>query len=62
MSFKSNGKKRDFKKILSAVMCFIIALMFFWSLIKYDFSVGRLVFGIICLYFASAFFRSSNEY
>lgn len=61
MSFKSNGNKRDPKKMFSAVMCFIFAVMFFVSLFKYDFSVGRLIFGFICLYFSSAFLRSSNE-
>ena len=62
MSIKSNGKKRDPKKLLSAVMCLIFAIMFFISLFKYDFSIGRLLFGFICLYFSTAFFRSSNEY
>ena len=62
MSFKSNGKKRDFKKLLSGLMCLLIAIAFFVSLFKYDFSIGRLIFGIICLYFSTAFYRSSNEY
>lgn len=62
MSFKSNGKKRDFKKLLSGLMCLIIAIAFFVSLFKYEFSIGRLIFGIICLYFSTAFYRSSNEY
>ena len=62
MSFKNNGKNRDLKKLLSALMCLIIAIMFFISLYKYGFSVGRLIFGFICLYFSSAFIRSSNEY
>lgn len=62
MSFKSNEKKRDPKKMLSAVMCLIIAVMFFISLFKYNFSIGRLIFGFISLYFSSAFFRTSNEY
>lgn len=62
MSFKSNGKKRDSKKMLSALMCLIFAIVFIASIFTHGFSITKLSFGIICFYLSTAFFRISNEY
>ena len=60
MTFKSNGKKRAPKKLLSAFMCLIIAIVFFALLYLHGFKIGNLVFGFIFLYLSTAFFRTSK--
>lgn len=62
MTFRSNGKKRATKKLLSAFMCLVISIIFFAFLYLYGFKIGNFVFGIIFLYLSTAFFRTSNEY
>jgi multisubunit Na+/H+ antiporter MnhE subunit len=62
MTFKSNGRKRSTKKLLSSFMCLVISLGFFYFLYRYGFKIGNLTFGIIFAYLSTAFFRTSNEY
>jgi hypothetical protein len=61
MTFKSNGRKRSTKKLLSSFMCLVISLGFFYFLYRYGFKIGNLTFGIIFAYLSSAFFRTSND-
>lgn len=61
MSFKSNGTRRNPKKLLSAIICLCIAICFFISLYRSGFSLWRLFFGVLTAYFAIAFYRISNE-
>jgi len=61
MSQKKSTVKLDIKKLFSAIMCLLIALMFFASQLTHGFSIPRLVFGAISLYFSIAFFRMSGK-
>lgn len=49
------------KRLFSAIMCLLIALMFFVSQATHGFSVARLLFGALALYFSIAFFRTAKE-
>lgn len=59
MTFKNNTG-RDMKKIFSAIICILIALMFLSSLLRLGFAILRLLFGLFCIYLAISFFRSSK--
>lgn len=61
MSFKSNGTKRDTRKILSGIVLFVIFVVLILSQFTSGFSVTRLIFAGIALYLATAFYRLSNE-
>ncbi len=61
MSFKYNGTRRNPRKLLSAIICLLIAVCFFFTLHTSGFSLWRLFFGALSAYLAIAFFRTSKE-
>lgn len=61
MPSKNTRARRDIKKLFSSVLCFLISLMFIGSIFIYGFSIAKLVFGAMTLYFSIAFFRMSKE-
>lgn len=62
MTFKSNGNKRDSKKLISAFMCLIFGIIFIALIFTHGFSLSKIIFGALFIYFATALFRTSNEY
>lgn len=61
MSFKSNGRMRDPRKIMCSIVFLIFTLIFGGSMVVTGFSMTKTIFGLICLYLSTAFFRTSNE-
>ncbi len=61
MSFKSNGTRRNPKRILSSIVLLLIAIYFFLTLYTKGVSLWRLFFGGFTTYLAVALFRTSNE-
>ena len=57
MAFKRSGGRWDKKKIFSSVMCIFLSLLFFTSIITHGFSISKLVFGGLLLYFGIANLR-----
>lgn len=61
MSFKSNGTKRDSRKVLCGVIMFIMSIMFIVMMFTNGFSIVKLIFAAITFYLSTAFYRLSNE-
>lgn len=61
MSPRKPAPTPDIKKIFSAIMCLLIALLFLGSQFTHGFNMARLILGIMCLYFSFAFFRMSRK-
>lgn len=60
MAFKFGGINRDKKKLFSAVMCILFSLVFFGSIFTHGFSISKIVFGGLLLYFGIANLRYSK--
>lgn len=58
MNFK--GKQLDNKKVLSGIVCLLVSFMFFYYMVTHGFSISKLFFGLLMLYFAIANFRTSR--
>lgn len=60
MTFKRSGIKRDKKKLFSATMCIIFSLAFFISIAIHGFTISKVIFGGLLLYFGIANFKYSK--
>ncbi|MEE0773137.1 MAG: hypothetical protein UIJ87_08190 [Anaerovoracaceae bacterium] len=60
MTFKRSGIRRDKKKLFSAVMCIFFSLIFFGSIAINGFTISKVVFGGLLLYFGIANLRYSR--
>lgn len=60
MTFKRGTIKRDKKKLFSAAMCIIFSLVFFTSIAIRGFTISKVIFGGLLLYFGIANLRYSK--
>ncbi|NLD19634.1 MAG: hypothetical protein GX663_05220 [Clostridiales bacterium] len=61
MSFRNNGRRRDARKLMCALAFLVFTIIFLGSMKITGFSTSKLIFGLICAYLCSAFYRTSNE-
>lgn len=61
MTIKSNGSKRDPKRILSSLFLLLVAILCFYFTFRDDFKFAWLIISLAVLYLSFAMFRSANE-
>lgn len=57
MAFKGRGFRGDRKKLFSGIMCIVFAGVFFWHAAVHGFTISKIVFGGLLLYFGIANLR-----
>ena len=61
MSQKKAAPTLNIKRLLSAILCLVLAVVPILSMIRYDFSLPKLLFALLCLYVSFSFFRTAKE-
>ncbi len=61
MSFRNNGQKRDFKRVLSALFLLFVGLVCLFIARSQGYKLSWIVISGAIIFLAFAMFRSSNE-